>query len=143
MRKSIGDKMKGFVFDTFIVPAIENMEPMELLDAMPNGDNTPQAIYFTMSSHTKRSGEHWNLEIRDWFGDRSTIEICSIQTTQYTSLPQAIKWLFRDMMTFLMARYPNDEYTCRMLDFIIEKNPELKEKQFYLNCTKEVADTKQ
>ncbi len=137
MRKCIGTKIKGFVYDTFIIPAINNIDAIELLDMMPKGSETPQAIYFMMSP---RGSNYWDLEIRDWYGERSTIEICSIQTSQYTSLPQAIKWLFRDMMTFLMARYTDDEYTCKMLDFIIEKNPELKEKQFYSNCTKEVTD---
>lgn len=133
-RKVIGTKIKGFVYDTFIVQAIETMNSMELLDKMPKGNGTPQAIYF----HMYPRGSYWSLTISDWFGDRSTIEICSIDTSQYISLDQGIKWLFRDMMTFLMARYADDEYTCDMLDWIIERNPELKQKQFYMNCTKEI-----
>lgn len=137
MKKITGSDVVGFVYDTYLSDAIMKIDPILLLDNMPDGCNTPQAIYFQMSPFCRTDGQKWSLSIMDWFGDRSTIEICKVKTTKYTALPEAIRFLFRDMMRFLLARYPDDDYTCRMVNLIIDQNPELKEKTFYKNLTQE------
>lgn len=128
-KRLLGSKMKNYVWDSIMCKYVDNINPLDIMEMFPHGKETGQALYFAMHP----CGNYWHLYINDWYGDRSTITIVEQNTSQYTDIAQAVKWLFRDMVTWLLARYPNDDYTLNCIDFIVEKNPELKERQFYKN----------
>lgn len=126
-KKLLGSKIRFTVYDTFFVPAIDKIPALHILDKMPRGTETPQSLYF----YVYPDGKEFELIIGDWYGDRSTIEICSCKTYKYGDFDAQIHVLFQQLMRFLLARYPDDEYTRDLLEFIVDENPELKDKQFY------------
>lgn len=138
---------KDFINKSYTIPywiwdqindCIEKYTVEEYIKLFPN-EETPLYLGYTVDCEGEGG---CTIQIWDIYGDRDSKVVLSVQASKYISIHDTFMYMFRDILRFCLVRYPKDPYILRILKYIFNKNPELKNTRWYHNESKNIFENK-